>query len=251
VPVEISIIVPVHNEEANILPLACEVAQAFESTDHDYYELVFVDDASIDATWARIREAAQKDPRVRGLRHLRNSGQSAAIWTGIQNSSGPIIATLDGDLQNDPADLPEMLRGLADADFVCGVRHLRQDSPIRRLSSNVARQARKLILGVDFRDIGCALRVFKRSALEGIFPFNGLHRFLPVLVQASGAKTKEVAVNHRPRVTGVSKYGIWNRLGRGVVDLLAIAWYQRRRYRPVSFERCETERMESSRLIQR
>lgn len=224
---DISIIVPVYNEEQNVLPLAAEVAAALDKVGCAY-ELVFVDDASTDGTWRQIEEARRKDPRVRGLRHVRNSGQSAALWTGIRATTSPIIATLDGDLQNDPADLPVLLAEVKAYDLICGVRAQRRDSFVRRISSRIARDARRFVLGVDFRDTGCALRVFRRTALEGVFPFNGLHRFLPVLVHNAGGKTKEVPVHHRPRIAGVSKYGIWNRLGRGMVDLLAIAWYRKR-----------------------
>ncbi len=229
---DISIVVPVYNEADNILPLAREVAAAMAQQARPY-ELVFVDDASTDATWARIEETRRLDPRVRGVKHARNAGQSAALWTGIQATASPILATLDGDMQNDPADLPRLLQELETCDFVCGARTKRQDTWLRRVSSRVARRARKLALKADFLDTGCALRVFKRTALEGVFPFNGWHRFLPILVHGAGAKTLEVPVNHRPRVAGVSKYGMWNRLGRGIYDLIGVGWYQKRRIRPV------------------
>jgi dolichol-phosphate mannosyltransferase len=232
---DVSIIVPLFNEEENLLPLVQEVAAALERTEWRY-ELVLVDDASTDETWRKILEAQQLDPHVRGLRHARNCGQSAALWTGIQETSSPVIATMDGDRQNDPADLPKLLTALGDCDFACGVRTKRQDNLRRRLSAKIARHARRLVLRVDFVDTGCGLRAFKRSVLEGVFAFNGLHRFLPVLVHGGGARTRELPVNHRPRVAGVSKYGIMDRLGRGILDLLAMAWYQRRRLRPVSVE---------------
>ncbi len=232
---DISIIVPVHNEEENILPLAHEVAEAFRQTQWTY-ELVFVDDGSTDGTWRRIQEACRVDSCVRGLRHASNRGQSAALWSGIQATKSAIIGTMDGDRQNDPSDLPRLLAHLDAYDFVSGVRTKRQDSRVRRFSAAVARQARKWVLKVDFIDTGCSLRVFKRSTLAGLFPFNGLHRFLPLLVHGGGARTLEVPVSHRPRVAGVSKYGIWDRLGRGIVDLLAMAWFQRRRLRPEPVE---------------
>ncbi|MEO8427517.1 MAG: glycosyltransferase family 2 protein [Verrucomicrobiota bacterium] len=230
--VDISIIVPVFNEAENILPLTQEVALALRS-ERRTYELVFVDDASTDETWERINAAHQANSSVRGLRHGSNRGQSAALWSGIQATTGPVIATMDGDLQNDPADLPKLLTELDWADFILGRRVKRRDNWLRQVSSRVARQARKIVLGIDLQDTGCSLRVFKRSALDGIFPFNGLHRFLPVLVHGGGAKVLEIPVNHRPRAAGVSKYGIRNRLGRGIVDLLAVAWYQKRRLRNV------------------
>jgi len=232
---DISIVVPVYNEEANILPLADEVDQALRHETRSY-ELVFVDDASTDQTWAKIQQARRQNPRVHGFRHARNCGQSAALWTGLQATTGPIIATLDGDLQNDPADLPKLLAEVEKYDFICGVRTKRQDNFIRRASSCVARKARKLVLGVDFCDTGCAFRVFKRSVLKELFPFNGLHRFLPVLVHGEGATTREIPINHRPRIAGVSKYGLWNRLGRGIFDLFAMAWYQKRRVGNVPFD---------------
>lgn len=229
---EISIIVPVFNEADNVLPMAREVEAAFQPLGRDW-ELVFVDDASTDDTPRRIVEAAKSNPHIRGLRHQRNAGQSAAVWTGIQATETPILCTLDGDLQNDPADLPAMVQKLTEFDFISGMRLNRQDTWVRKASSRIARKARKAALGVDFRDTGCAIRAFKRTALTGVFPFNGLHRFLPVLVHGGGANTLEVPVNHRPRIAGVSKYGVWNRLGRGIYDLIAISWYQKRRYRPV------------------
>ena len=237
--VDIAIIVPVFNEADNVLVLAREVAAAMSGQPLGY-ELVFVDDASTDSTWAKIAEARKADPRVRGLRHPRNSGQSAALWTGIQATSTTIIATLDGDLQNNPADLPRLLSELARADFVSGKRVQRKDNFVRRSSSSIARWARRAVLKVDFCDTGCALRTFKRSALRGVFPFNGFHRFLPILVHGCGITALEIPVNHRPRVAGVSKYGVWNRLGRGVYDLLAIAWYQKRRLHPVEFKEMES-----------
>ena len=233
-PLEISVIVPVFNEAENIAPLAREILTALSPLNRPF-EIVFVDDASTDATWTNLAAERAKDLRVRGLRHARNAGQSAAVWTGLQATTAPILCTLDGDRQNDPADLPRLLAELAACDFACGARVNRQDTFVRRASSSVARAARRFMLGVDFADTGCALRVFKRSSLDGLFPFNGLHRFLPVLVHGGGAKVREIPVNHRPRVAGVSKYGVWNRLGRGVADLFALAWYQRRRLRPVPF----------------
>jgi dolichol-phosphate mannosyltransferase len=231
----ISIIVPVFEETDNVLPMSREVATAFASVPNDW-ELVFVDDGSRDATWEKICEAARGNPRVRGVRHTRNAGQSAALWTGIQHTNRPLLATLDGDLQNNPADLPRLLKELESCDFACGWRQNRQDTFVRRLSSRLARAARSAALGAEFRDTGCALRVFRRAALTGVFGFNGLHRFLPILVAGGGFRVREVPVSHRPRVAGVSKYGVWNRLGRGLYDLMAIAWYQRRRVQPVPVE---------------
>jgi glycosyltransferase involved in cell wall biosynthesis len=225
---EISVIVPLFNEVDNVAPLARQILAALGAQPQTF-ELVLVDDASTDGTWEQIIASHQADARVRGLRHERNAGQSAALWTGFRGSRSPIIMTLDGDLQNDPADLPKLLAALAQYDVVCGKRVARQDNFLRRISSRVARLARKSILGVDFQDTGCALRVFKRPVLDTLFAFNGFHRFMPVLAHSAGARVIELPVNHRHRVAGVSKYGLWNRLGRGIVDLFAVSWYQKRR----------------------
>lgn len=232
---ELSIIVPVFNEADNVLPMAREVADAMQRS-QIAYELVFVDDASTDATWGQVLEARKADARVRGLRHARNSGQSAAVWTGIRGTHAPLLATLDGDLQNDPADLPRMLAELERVDFVCGKRLKRNDTFVRRASSKIARAVRTRALKSDFQDTGCAIRVFKRSTVQDLMPFNGIHRFLPILAHASGAKTLEVPVNHRQRVAGVSKYGVWNRVWRGMFDLIGVNWYLKRRLQPVKYE---------------
>jgi len=225
---DLSVIVPVYNEAENILPLATEILSVLAKQPRSFL-VYFVDDASSDTTWGQIAEAQKLDSRVHGIRHLRNAGQSAALWTGIRESNSPLLATMDGDRQNDPADFLSMLERLSEADFVSGRRAKREDGWLRRVSSKIARAARRSVLGVDFADTGCAMRVFRREVLEGIFGFNGLHRFLPVLVHGGGFKTLELPVNHRPRVAGVSKYGVWNRLGRGIVDLFAVRWYQKRR----------------------
>ena len=232
---QLSIVVPVFNEADNVLPMAREVAAAMQQTSISY-ELVFVDDASTDATWQKVLEARKADARVRGLRHVRNSGQSAAVWTGVRGTQSPLIATLDGDLQNDPADLPRMIAEMERVDFVCGKRTNRKDTFVRRASSKIARTIRMRALKSDFEDTGCAVRVFKRSTVEDLMPFNGIHRFLPILAHANGAKTLEVPVHHRARVAGVSKYGVWNRVWRGLYDLIGVNWYLKRRLRSVKYE---------------
>lgn len=224
----VAIVIPVFNEEGNVLPLAEEVEAVMAQLGRPY-ELVFVDDASTDATAERIAEAQWRNSCVRGLRHERNAGQSAALWTGIESTSAPVVVTLDGDLQNDPVDLSRLIAALANCDFACGVRFKRKDTWLRRVSTKVARAARRAVLKSDFADTGCAFRAFKREALRGVFPFNGVHRFLPVLVHANGFRVREINVSHRPRVAGESKYGVWNRLWRGIYDLVGVAWYLKRR----------------------
>jgi dolichol-phosphate mannosyltransferase len=230
---QVAVVVPVFNEEDNILPLAREVAETMAAANQPY-ELIFVDDASTDSTWEKINEA-QELGNVRGMRLNHRTGQSGALWAGIQATDSSVIATLDGDLQNDPHDLPKLLQELDECDFVCGVRATRCDNWLRRVSTKVARAARKFVLKVDFTDTGCACRAFKRTSIDGLFPFDGLHRFLPVLVHANGAKTRQIPISHRPRTAGRSKYGLFNRLGRGIYDLIAVAWWQRRRIPRVEF----------------
>ena len=217
----ISVVVPLYNEARNVQPLARRIFEAFRE-EQRAIELIMVDDRSSDETWQEILAAKRADPRIRALRHRTQSGQSAALWTGFQASRGEVIATLDGDLQNDPADFPRMLEQLATCDMVCGVRVGRKDTVVRRLSSVIARCARKLALGVDFRDSGCNLRVFKRSVLKLLPAFDGLHRFMPILAHGGGAIVKEMPVTHHPRVAGLSKYGILNRLGRGISGLALV-----------------------------
>jgi len=217
----ISVVVPLYNEARNVQPLTRKIFEALRD-ERGGVELILVDDRSTDETWQEILLARGSDPRVRALRHQVRSGQSAALWTGFQASRGEVIATLDGDLQNDPADLPGMLAQLASCDMVCGVRIGRKDTVVRRLSSVFARWARKVVLGVDFRDSGCNLRVFKRPVLKHLPAFDGLHRFVPILAHGGGAVVKEMAVTHHARVAGLSKYGILNRLGRGISGLALV-----------------------------
>ena len=220
------------NEGPNVVPLARQILAAVGGERREL-EVILVDDASMDDTWERILEALRADPRIRAIRHLHRGGQSAALWTGFRASRGEVIATLDGDLQNDPADLPRLLAELANCDLVTGVRTQRKDSAVRRLSSRIARQARRVVLGVDFRDSACNLRAFKRAVLDTLPAFDGIHRFMPILAQTGGAIVKEMPVAHHPRVAGKSKYGVWNRLGRGLCDLVMVALYRRRQLKNI------------------
>jgi len=232
---EISIVVPLRNESANVHPLAQRIFAALERVSGGV-ELILVDDGSSDDTWQQILQARQAYRDLRPIRHPHNRGQSAALWSGFKASHGKIVATLDGDLQNDPADLPRMLTLLADCDMVCGVRTRRADNWLRRVSSAIARSARKAFLGVDFADTGCNLRIFKRRVLDVIPAFDGIHRFMPVFVHNVGLIVKEVPVSHHPRTAGRSNYGIGNRLGRGIRDLIMVSWFLKRQIGRVSLE---------------
>ena len=226
----LSVVVPAYNEEENVVPLAEEIIAAL-TTLPGGFELILVDDASTDATAHRIKQL--KHPRVRAVYHRINCGQSAAVGSGFQAAQGEWVATLDGDGQNDPADLPAMLeKAVHDrVDCVTGVRRKRQDNFIRRFSSRVANGFRNWITGDQVSDSGCGIRVVRRTALREIPVFNGMHRFLPTLLRGQGYTVAETAVNHRERLRGTSKYGVHNRLWRGIRDCFGIRWYLKRAVR--------------------
>lgn len=225
---EISLVVPVYNEEENVPLLAREIAAALAPGGHSY-EVVWVDDGSTDGSPAALAALAAGDPRHRVLRMRRNSGQSAALGAGFDAARGEVVVTLDADLQNDPADIPRLVAELAGADVVCGVRVDRQDTWVRKVSSRIANGARNRLTHESIRDVGCTLRAIRRPLLRDLPVWNGMHRFLPTLLRLNGARVvKEVPVNHRPRRHGVAKYGIGNRLWRGIADLFGVRWMQRR-----------------------
>lgn len=227
--IDLSIVVPLKDEEANIEPLAAEIANALCKAGFRW-ECIWVDDGSRDNTLFVLKALHGKDPRHRYIFLNRNYGQSAALTAGLRHASGFIIATLDGDGQNDPADLQAMLATIetGEADMVTGVRIRRMDSLVRRLSSRVANEFRNRLTGDSVSDAGCAVRVFRRECLEDLHFFKGMHRFLPTLVRMKGWKVKEMPVNHRPRLRGKTKYGINNRLWVGLLDTLAIRWMKMR-----------------------
>ena len=226
----LSVVVPAYNEEENVVPLAREIVAALEGLPGGF-ELILVDDASTDATARLIREFG--DARVRGVFHRINCGQSAAVASGFRAARGAWVGTLDGDGQNDPADLPAMLeQAIAEGvDCVTGVRRQRQDTFIRRISSKIANGYRNWITGDRVSDSGCGIRVARRAALCEIPVFNGMHRFLPTLLRGQGFSVVERAVNHRERLRGTSKYGVHNRLWRGIRDCFGIRWYLSRAVR--------------------
>ncbi|MGD9875103.1 MAG: glycosyltransferase [Kiritimatiellia bacterium] len=223
-----SVVVPVYNEKDNVRPLIEEIAAVMDGLCRPY-EIVYVDDFSSDGSLEELQRLQPEFKTLRIVAHNRNCGQSAAVASGFAAARGSIIATLDADRQNDPADIPALLAQLTDGtDLVCGVRRKRRDSRIRRISSRVANAFRNAVTGDRVSDTGCALRVMRRAALAEIPVFNGMHRFLPTLMRLQGFIVKEVPVNHRPRTQGLSKYGVGNRAWRGFVDCFAIRWYKSR-----------------------
>jgi glycosyltransferase involved in cell wall biosynthesis len=226
-PPRVSIVVPVYNEEESLPVLAEEIGAAMAEVTPDY-ELLWVDDGSTDGGPAVLARLAAADPRVRVLRLRRNSGQSAALAAGFANARAEVVVTLDADLQNDPADIPRLLAALDGCDVVCGVRTARQDTWVRRLSSRIANGVRNRLTHEAVTDVGCTLRAARAEHLRRIPVFKGMHRFLPTLLRMEGARVREVPVRHRPRRYGEAKYGIGNRLWRGIADLLAVRWLQSR-----------------------
>jgi dolichol-phosphate mannosyltransferase len=221
------VIVPCFNEEGNVEPLLLELEEALKKIGIPH-EILFVDDASTDATAQRIREAMAGHPSLRLIQHRLNCGESAAILSGCAAARGGILITLDADLQDDPADIPMMIRELEDCDCVAGVRRERQDSRARIAASRLANWFRDLMLGDGIHDAGCTFRVFRRPLLECVVPFRGLHRFAPTIWRWQGFRVKEVAIHHRPRHAGVSKYGTLSRLWVGLDDIFGMRWFRRR-----------------------
>ncbi len=223
----LSVVIPVYNEEENLNPLVEEVARSLAPTGWDF-ELVIVDDGSTDQGPEQLRRLAQEMPELRPLLMSENRGQSAALALGLTVARGQIIVTLDGDLQNDPADIPRVVAALDGADLVSGIRARRQDSWRRRWASKVANGVRRSLVRDGVSDVGCSLKAYRAEFLDGVPHFDGMHRFLPALVKANGARISQLEVHHRPRLHGESKYTIGNRLWRGIADLFGVCWLQRR-----------------------
>ncbi len=224
---DLSVVVPAYNEVENLPALLGELRAALDATGRTW-EAILVDDASTDGSAAWMRQAAAADPRVRSVVMSRRGGQSAALTAGLARARGRVLVTLDADLQNDPADLPRLLAGLESADVVSGIRERRQDTGVRRVSSRVANAFRRAAIGDSVTDIGCSFKAYRRETLVGLPAFNGVHRFLPALCQFRGARLAEVRVSHRPRRHGVSKYGVGDRLWRGLYDLIGVRWLKSR-----------------------
>ncbi|MBI1799795.1 MAG: glycosyltransferase family 2 protein [Candidatus Eisenbacteria bacterium] len=225
--IDVSIVIPAYNEVENLDPLLAELRAALARV-AGTHEIVLVDDGSTDGSAQRIAAEAARDPAVRAVLLEKNAGQSAALAAGLSRSRGRVIVTLDADLQNDPADLPRVLAALDHADVVSGVRVSRQDSWRRRTSSRIANATRRAVLGDPVTDIGCSFKAYRREALEGLPMFVGVHRFLPALCVFRGARLVEVPLTHRARRHGVSKYGVSNRLWRGLRDLVGVRWLKTR-----------------------
>jgi glycosyltransferase involved in cell wall biosynthesis len=219
----VSVIVPLFNEEENMSILQSELRAALDGLD---YEIVFVDDGSLDCTVERIETA----PNVRLIRFEKNTGQSAALYAGLQAARGANAVLMDGDLQNDPADIPRLLAEIArGADLVCGYRINRQDTLVKRLTSRIANAVRSRFTKDGVRDTGCTLKAIRRECISALVPFKGMHRFIPALIKGAGYRLVEIPVNHRPRRFGQSKYGLGNRALRATIDMFGVRWLLSRR----------------------
>lgn len=223
-----SVVIPVFNEEKNLRPLAQGVRETLEPLGQAF-EVIFVDDGSQDSTPEILRALHQEDPRVGYLRLDANCGQSTALWAGLKEARGKVIMTLDGDLQNDPHDLPLLLEKLGRYDAATGWRQKRKDPWLKRVSTRVANSVRDVVTMEQIKDTGCGLKAFRRECLEALVPFDGLHRFMPTLLRMRGFRVCEVPVPHHPRRHGVSNYNIRNRLFRGILDLYGVRWLKKRR----------------------
>jgi dolichol-phosphate mannosyltransferase len=221
--IQVSVVVPLYNEEENVPELQnqlCEALREFR------YELVFVDDGSSDNTAGQV----QLSDSVRLLRFKKNAGQSAAMYAGIMAAKGEVIAMLDGDLQNDPADIPALVQKFHEGyDLVCGYRAKRKDTTFKRVQSRIANAVRSRFIGDGVRDTGCSLKALRKECRSALFPFNGMHRFIPALIRSAGYKITEMPVNHRPRIHGVSKYNFANRAWRATKDMVGVSWLLSRR----------------------
>lgn len=226
-PPQLSIVAPVYNEAGNLERLVAETHGSIEAAGLDY-ELILVDDRSTDGSRDELVELATGNERLRALCLERHAGQSAALLAGLRAARAPLVVTMDADLQNDPADIPAIVALLEDHDVVSGVRVKRRDTLPRRLASRVSNRIRRFVLGDPCTDIGCALKGYRAIALEDLPPFDGLHRFLPLLALRHGGSYAEIPVRHRARTEGASKYNIRSRFLRGVLDLFGVSWYRRR-----------------------
>jgi dolichol-phosphate mannosyltransferase len=232
--ISLSVVIPVYNEETNVGPLVARLASTLANWPGEV-EIIFVDDGSTDGTFLRLQEAQGNNSWIRIARFRRNLGQTAAMAAGFRLARGEAIVTLDGDLQNDPAEIPRLVAMLADWDVVCGIRLKRHDNWWKRCSSRIANGFRNWATGDDIVDTGCTLKAYRRDCVVNVELYQGLHRFLPTLLRMRGHRVTQVEVTHYPRRSGKTKYGTWGRLKKGLVDVWAVRWMKRNRidYRDV------------------
>nr|WP_255361527.1 MULTISPECIES: glycosyltransferase family 2 protein [unclassified Candidatus Frackibacter] len=225
--VELSVVAPVYNEYDNLIPLTDRIREVLED-EIDSFEIVYVDDGSTDGSSELLDELAARYEEVKVYHFTENNGQTAAFAAAFEKATGRLVATLDADLQVDPADILKLLPRSEDHDVVCGIREDRQDTWVKKLSSKIANGVRNRLTHEDIVDTGCPLKLFKQEVVKEYYLFEGMHRFFPTLAKLNGYKVAEVPVNHFSRRHGESKYGINNRLWKGLIDTLAVRWMQKR-----------------------
>jgi glycosyltransferase involved in cell wall biosynthesis len=225
---EVSVVIPVYNEDANIRLLWEALVPVLDACSSSW-ETIWIDDGSDDNSIHELRTLRGSDPRVRVIRLNRNRGQSTAFWCGFRHACGGVVVTIDADLQNDPRDIPALLDAVKTCDMAIGWRKQRHDRFSKRAASKLANRFRNWLTGESVPDIGCSLKAFHRPIVEHMFPFDGMHRFYPTLAGLAGFRVTVVPVRHHHRLHGKSKYGIWNRLLRPLSDCLAV-WWMKRRY---------------------
>lgn len=223
-----SIVIPLKDEEENIRPLIEELEEVMNGLDHSW-ECILVNDGSKDATEERILSLQSSRPFLHYLCFEKNQGQSAAFDAGFKQAKGNIVITLDGDLQNDPRDIPRLLKRLKGADLVCGVRVKRKDTRLKKLISKAANFVRRCLLNDHTKDTGCSLKVYRKQCLDQIKLYKGMHRFIPALFVIEGFRVTQVEVNHRPRRSGKTKYNLINRSFNTLFDLFAVYWMSKRK----------------------
>jgi glycosyltransferase involved in cell wall biosynthesis len=225
-PVALSIVIPVYNEAENVQPLVERLTSALRDWPGQV-EILFVDDGSTDSTLMALERAQGEEARIHIARFRRNLGQTAALAAGFRLARGRAVVTLDGDLQNDPEDIPRLVEMLKDWDAVCGIRARRQDNWWKRLSSRLANGFRNWVTDDDIVDTGCTLKAYRRECLERLELYQGMHRFLPTLLRMRGYRVTQVSVGHHPRLRGKTKYGTWGRLTKGLADVWAVRWMKK------------------------
>jgi dolichol-phosphate mannosyltransferase len=225
--IDISVVVPVYNEEENLPVLIPQIAEVLRPLGKTY-EMIFVDDGSKDRSRRLLKEMAPHYPQIRVLGFKKNCGETAAGAAGLKEARGEIVITIDADLQNDPKDIPRMLEYLRDYDMVTGWRQKREDSWVKRITSKIANRIRNGLSGEEIQDSGCTFRAYKRECLQNLKLYKGMHRFIPTLVKMEGYRVIEIPIAHHPRRFGVSKYTTWNRMWRAFIDLLAVKWMKSR-----------------------